>query len=216
MHGRGIYTYSDGSKWDGTWENNKLNGYAITYYADGSINQEGIFKDDKFLYAQKKTKSALPNCVGSWSTTNWDNCIGTYTLDNGNKHVGNFRNGKPHGQGTRTYARGSKYVGEYKNGKRDGQGTFTSANGYKYVGEWKEAKIDGYGTHTWSDGTKYVGMWKNRKANGRGVLTKPNGKSLEGFWEKGKLLIKEKRTVYEAGLIPPTPFNLNNPSTSDD
>ena len=26
-------------------ENYNLNGYAITYYADGSINQEGIFKN---------------------------------------------------------------------------------------------------------------------------------------------------------------------------
>ena len=34
-----------------------LNGHAITYYADGSINKEGIFKDDKFLYAQKRSSS---------------------------------------------------------------------------------------------------------------------------------------------------------------
>lgn len=34
----------------------KLNGYAITYYADGSISQEGIFKDDEFLYAQKESE----------------------------------------------------------------------------------------------------------------------------------------------------------------
>jgi len=46
MHGQGTFTFADGSKRVGTWENNKLNGYAITYYADGSINQEGVFKDD--------------------------------------------------------------------------------------------------------------------------------------------------------------------------
>jgi hypothetical protein len=45
----GTYTYASGSKWVGAWENDNLNGYAITYYADGSINQEGIFKDDKFV-----------------------------------------------------------------------------------------------------------------------------------------------------------------------
>ena len=56
MHGQGTYTFADGSKDVGTFENDKLNGYAITYHADGSINQEGIFKDDKFLYAQKKSK----------------------------------------------------------------------------------------------------------------------------------------------------------------
>ena len=36
------------------WENGKLNGYAITYYANGNINQEGIFKDNEFLYTQKR------------------------------------------------------------------------------------------------------------------------------------------------------------------
>ena len=54
-HGQGTYTYANGSKEVGAFENNKKNGYAITYYANGNINQEGIFKDDKFLYTQKKS-----------------------------------------------------------------------------------------------------------------------------------------------------------------
>ena len=33
---------------------------------------------------------------------------------------------KPKGQGTITSADGDKYVGEFKNGKKHGQGTFTS------------------------------------------------------------------------------------------
>ena len=56
INGQGTFTWADGSKWVGAWENGNLNGYAIIYYADGSIDQEGIFKDDKFLYAQKKSK----------------------------------------------------------------------------------------------------------------------------------------------------------------
>ena len=42
------------------------------------------------------------------------------------------------GQGTSTWANGNKHVGEYKDGKRHGQGTYTFANGDKYVGEYKE------------------------------------------------------------------------------
>jgi len=53
-HGQGTLTFfDDGSKWVGAWENGDLNGYAIKYYADGNIDQEGIFKNNKFLYAQK-------------------------------------------------------------------------------------------------------------------------------------------------------------------
>ena len=56
---QGTHTYADGSKWVGAWQNGKLNGYAITHYADGSINQEGIFKDDKFLYTEKRSKPVI-------------------------------------------------------------------------------------------------------------------------------------------------------------
>ena len=49
------------SKEVGTFENDKLNGYAIKYFADGSVNKEGIFKDDEFLYAQTKTLPSLSN-----------------------------------------------------------------------------------------------------------------------------------------------------------
>ena len=56
IHGQGTYTSANGSKWVGSWENGKLNGYAITYYADGSINKEGIFKDNVFIKKGKLMK----------------------------------------------------------------------------------------------------------------------------------------------------------------
>ena len=66
------------------------------------------------------------------------------TLENG-------KDGKENGQGTytwvsgNTWLNGNKYVGEYKNGKPHGQGTYTWANGNKYVGEFKDAKRNGLG-----------------------------------------------------------------------
>ena len=65
-HGQGTYTYANGAKEVGAWENNELNGYGISYYADGRINKEGIFKDNKFQYAENKssnnTKIAQQTC----------------------------------------------------------------------------------------------------------------------------------------------------------
>ena len=52
-----------------------------------------------------------------------DKLTGTYTYADGSKHVGEFRDGKAHGQGTRTYAGGNKYVGEWKDGERHETGT---------------------------------------------------------------------------------------------
>ncbi len=80
-HGKGTYTWADGEKYVGEYmfgkrngqgkyfwvdgridvgefKNGKLNGYAIRYSADGSIFQEGIFKDDVFQYAQKKPSNS--------------------------------------------------------------------------------------------------------------------------------------------------------------
>jgi len=58
-HGKGTKTFANGIKTVGAWENNKLNGYAITYYANRSIKQEGIFKDNEFLYTEKRSKSVI-------------------------------------------------------------------------------------------------------------------------------------------------------------
>ena len=43
------------------------------------------------------------------------------------------------GYGTYLYE-GDKYVGEWKDGKKHGEGTYTTANGHKYVGEFKDDK----------------------------------------------------------------------------
>ena len=58
-NGQGTYTYVDGSKDVGEWQNGKLNGYAIQYFANGTIDKQGIFKDDEFVYAEDPTPNNL-------------------------------------------------------------------------------------------------------------------------------------------------------------
>ena len=58
MHGQGTYTFASGRKGEGEWKDNKPNGYFIEYYADGSIDREGIFKDGEFQYAQKQSSGS--------------------------------------------------------------------------------------------------------------------------------------------------------------
>ena len=179
--GQGTYTYADGSKQIGTWENNKLNGYAIKYFANGSIDQEGIFKDDKFLYAQTKT---LPNCPSSGY---FHNCFGTYTWENGNKYVGEWQNDKRNGQGNNTWANGEKYVGEWQNDKRNGQGNNTWANGDKHVGLYKNDLRHGQGTYTHANGDTYEGGYKNDLMDGQGTYTYANGRKEVGEFKNDAL-----------------------------
>jgi S1-C subfamily serine protease len=139
---------------------------------------------------------SLPRCPGSpmnsFSTVlSWTDCFGIWTISSGDragyKYVGEFRNGKSHGQGTATYASGSKYVGEWKDGKKHGQGTQTYAPGHKYVGQWKNGKRHGQGTFFFADGRKYVGEWKDGKRHGQGTQTYARGSKYVGEWKRGNL-----------------------------
>ena len=88
-------------------------------------------------------------------TIDWEE--GTYT--------GEVSNNVPNGQGTYTSPDGMKYVGEWKDGKYHGQGTYIFGSGPHlgdiYVGEWKDNKKHGQGTYTFASGSKYVGEFKD-------------------------------------------------------
>ena len=156
---------------------------------------------------------ALPECPGSYNANTWTECFGTYTLANGDKYVGEFKDGKKHGQGTFTvgnlgsqgkYA-GDKYVGGHKNDKKHGQGTYTHANGDKYVGEYKDGKKHGQGTYTYASGSKYVGKWENGLPNGLGIHTYADGRVEEGMYENGKFKYAQKVTPTVTAKKSPVP-----------
>jgi hypothetical protein len=57
---------------------------------------------------------ALPQCPSD-QNQRYDNCFGTYTWADGNKYVGEYKDGKRHGQGTYTYANEKKVSGYWMN-----------------------------------------------------------------------------------------------------
>jgi len=109
-----------------------------------------------------------------------------YIMENGSRYVGEWEDGKKHGQGTYTYSDGPKYVGEYKDDKKHGQGTFIWSNGDKYVGEYKDGEENSQGTYTWSNGDKYVGEYKDGKKHGQGKFTYTDGGWYDGSWKEGQ------------------------------
>ena len=56
------------------------------------------------------------NCEGD-SKSKWNNCFGNYNSWYGT-YIGNFINGKKHGEGTIHYYNGDKFVGEFRDGKK--------------------------------------------------------------------------------------------------
>ena len=110
---------------------------------------------------------------------------GTETLRDRFKYVGEFKDGVHHGQGTLIYVfDGDKYTGEFKDGAQEGQGTYTYSNGDKYIGEWKDGMYNGQGTKIYIDGDKYVGGWKDGRKKGKGTLTYANGTKFVGEWDE--------------------------------
>ena len=64
---------------------------------------------------------ALPECPGSPAFSrniikNWTDCFGTQTYDGWGKYVGEWKDGKKHGQGTFTFADGRVLEGIFANG----------------------------------------------------------------------------------------------------
>ncbi len=102
------------------------------------------------------------------------------------------------GYGTKVFKDGyntNKYVGEWKDGKQHGQGIFTFANGDKYVGEWKDGKEHGQGTDTWADGSKYVGEYKDGLEHGQGTFTYADGDKYVGEFKDGKLIKSKEKLM---------------------
>jgi hypothetical protein len=87
-------------------------------------------------------QSSLPSCQGN-DSSKWNNCFGKWSSSNGDTFVGEYKDGKRHGQGTYTYATGNKFVGEYIDDQPNGQGSFFGFDGSVGLGEWKDGKPNG-------------------------------------------------------------------------
>ena len=83
-------------------------------------------------------QSKLPPCSGS-DLTKWSSCFGTGSYANSYNYVGDWKDGKPHGQGTYTSANGGKYVGEFKKGIKNGQETYAYTNGTAFKEQWTDS-----------------------------------------------------------------------------
>jgi len=145
---------------------------------------------------------ALPECRGD-ITKRWQNCVGTYTYTNGDKYVGEFKDGKKHGQGTYYYLadnqwKGDKYVGEFKDDKIHGQGTYyyladNQWKGDKYVGEYKDDKKHGQGTYTFGPNSEFdfhtvTGEFKDNEPVWPLTFIYPDGHQEIGRVENGVIV----------------------------
>ena len=134
-HGRGIQVWTDGSRYEGYWKEDKANERGKLTHSDGDI-YEGEWLDDKA------------------------HGYGVYTHIDGAKYEGNWKEDKQDGLGKESWPDGASYEGEYKQGKKSGQGIFKWADGSTYEGQFEDNNINGKGIYTWGDKRQYIGDWK--------------------------------------------------------
>jgi hypothetical protein len=111
QNGFGSYTWPDGSRYVGEWENGSMHGQGTQTFAGGG-KYVGEFKNNK-RHGQ-----------------------GRIINTNGSIYEGGWKNNLIHGQGIYYYSDGFKHVGEWKNGLTHGYGITRDPNGDKYGGEW--------------------------------------------------------------------------------
>ncbi|GAA4350055.1 hypothetical protein GCM10023185_07370 [Hymenobacter saemangeumensis] len=123
-------------------------------------------------------------------------------------YTGQFKNGKPEGQGTMDYGGGESFRGAFVNGQEHGAGTFTK-NGQQTAVYYKSGQrqstappvavggnirvegcqsgdcYNGRGVQLQASGARYEGQFRNGQAEGQGTVTFPSGQHFSGTFAYG-------------------------------
>ncbi len=114
------------------------------------------------------------------------NGYGKYQYANGNRYVGDFADGKPHGNGILYCANGNKYLGTWEESWRQGNGKYIFQEGHEYTGGFLRNKFHGTGTMNYANGDTYQGQWEANLPNGMGVYSFYEGGKYEGGFMDGR------------------------------
>ncbi|KAK4378668.1 hypothetical protein RND71_000530 [Anisodus tanguticus] len=159
-HGKGKYTWSDGSVYDGCWEEGKMTGEGRLIWPSGA-SYEGDFSGG-YLHG-----------------------FGVFNGSDGSIYRGVWRMNTQHGIGRKQYQNSDVYDGCCKEGVREGSGRYAWSNGNMYIGNWKDGKMCGRGVMKWFDGDLFDGFWLNGLRHGSGCYRFADGSYYFGGWTKG-------------------------------
>ncbi|OMJ78706.1 hypothetical protein SteCoe_21426 [Stentor coeruleus] len=182
--GQGMQIWEDGSKYDGTWEDNIPNGHGTYCDLYGDI-YTGLFLQGRANGFGTLTKKEGGVYSGNWVLDS-PKGKGLKYIQGGNVYIGDFDHGRKSGYGELTYINGDKYKGFFKNGQFHGFGVFLWKTGKSYSGNWENGKRAGFGLFTYPNQRKYTGFFEYNKRHGFGVVTLPDGTEKQGIWEKGR------------------------------
>ena len=163
----------------------------FTVFSSGNLDASTDIND--LLLDPKLNPSNLPLC----SDNPFKLCFGYLKYSNAD-YVGVLKNNVPNGYGTLTFSSGENtgqsYLGQFKNGKAHGQGKTSWPNGGSHTGSYKKGNADGLGTTIWSNGGQYIGHFLDNKRHGQGKYTYLDGRTREGTFVDGTFQRGVERT----------------------
>ncbi len=176
FHGLGEISYADNSRYVGQFRQGKRHGQGVFTDNDG-IRYDGDFVDDEF--------------TGSGSIT-WQEPQAEY--------VGDVSDWEPHGKGITT-ANDRQMIGNYKQGRLHGEGEYRGPNGRNYQGNFEEGQYSGQGIWVDGAGNRYEGEFKYNQFHGAGRYTHAEPvdgvTSFTGVWEWGRLVSGDDQVVIQ-------------------
>ena len=204
--GYGIIYKEDGSKIEGIFFNNKLNGngrffmsngdYYIGNFINGTANGKGTFVHSNgniyignWLNDKKEGEGEeiyIDKSYFKGLFKNNNKILGKLIWNDGSYYKGEIKNDKFNGKGEYFWKEGRYYKGNWVNGEIEGKGIFTYLDGSYYEGEFHKGLRNGFGKYVWDKNKIYEGFWINGKQHGNGVYIK-NDKIIKGIWINGKL-----------------------------
>ena len=114
-HGRGKAMWTDGSKYDGEWYENKIQGFGTMVWPDGRMYQ------------------------GEWFHNEMTG-IGLYSWHDGRKFVGEYKAGEKQGYGIYKFANGALHLGYWVDGKGAGLGAYQRGDTRIKYGLWEDGQ----------------------------------------------------------------------------
>ena len=176
--GRGTFYYTNGSVYQGDVKNGSFEGRGTLRYAGGTV-YEGTFQNHQF-HGRGCIRFADGAAYEGDFQQGKRQGNGRYVFASGTAYDGEFQDDQFHGRGRIRYADGSVYEGTFRNGLQQGRGRYSYASGTVYEGEFRNGEPCGCGIYLFSNGDRYEGEVQNGKLHGRGCLTYADGTVRRG------------------------------------
>lgn len=174
-HGFGIRVFTSGTRYEGQWENDRMNGQGSLRTVEGATFEGNFFNGTKHGKGREEfgNELGIKFCcpLGYWHAGN-NYCV----------YTGDYAMGLFHGEGEFKCQAGPYYKGQWCRGKKHGQGEVSYFKDGEQ-GDQNNLYIGGVGSLYRLKG--YEGAWENNVREGKGRQTFSNGDYIDGEFRNG-------------------------------